>query len=314
MQRYLIRRVISTLPVLFVSSIIVFMIIHFIPGDPTFTLLPPDPSPEQIEAVRTHYGFDRPLPEQYLKWLSNLSRGELGTSISNGFPVTTLLRQRIGVTAQLAVTGFIVALLISFPLGIAAGLYPRSIVAHFVSAYTTLGFVIPSFWLGILLILFFAVDRGWLPTSGFTSYFEDPVEAAEKMVLPAFTLSVVTSVILANFLRYSIEEVAKSEYVTAAVARGIPYHRILVGHILRNAMIPVVTVAALQFGLMLAGTVITESLFSVPGMGRLLIDAIAARDFAVLQGALLIIIMIFIVINFLTDILYAWLDPRIRLS
>jgi peptide/nickel transport system permease protein len=312
MRGYLLRRLIGIIPVLLVSSILVFLIIHLIPGDPVLGLLPPNPEPEQIEALRAKYGFDRPLHEQYLVWLSLVVRGDLGTSISNGWEVSKLLRLKFGVTLQLALAGFVVALITALPIGITAGLRPNGVVARFMGVYTTLGFAVPNFWIGILLILFFGVFLRLLPTSGFKSLFEDPARALRHLVLPAFVLSIATSVIIANFLRHSVEEVTKSEYVTAAMAKGLPYRLVLTKHILKNALIPVVTVAALQLGFMLAGTVITESLFAIPGMGRLIVDAIAARDYAVVQGALLFIVVIFIFLNFVTDLLYAWLDPRIR--
>lgn len=314
MQIYVVRRLIGLIPVLLVSSILIFLIIHLIPGDPALSLLPPNPAPEQIEAVRAHYGFDRPLYEQYFVWLSLILRGDLGTSISNGWEVTRLLQLKFGVTMQLALFGFILALLISFPLGIAAGLRPNGFAAKFMNFYTTLGFAVPNFWIGILLILFFGVTLRVLPTSGYKSFLADPVQALRHMILPAFVLSIATSVIIANFLRHSIEEVSNSEYVTAAIAKGLPYRLVLVKHILKNALIPVVTVATLQLGLMLAGTVITESLFGIPGMGRMILDAISARDYAVLQGGLLLIVLVFIFLNFITDLLYGWLDPRIRLN
>lgn len=314
MQICVVRRLIGLIPVLLVSSILIFLIIHLIPGDPALSLLPPNPAPEQIEAVRAHYGFDRPLYEQYFVWLTLILQGDLGTSISNGWDVTKLLQLKFGVTMQLALFGFILALLISFPLGIAAGLRPNGFGAKFMNFYTTLGFAVPNFWIGILLILFFGVTLRALPTSGYKSFLTDPVQALRHMILPAFVLSIATSVIIANFLRHSIEEVSTSEYVTAAIAKGLPYRLVLVKHILKNALIPVVTVATLQLGLMLAGTVITESLFGIPGMGRMILDAISARDYAVLQGGLLLIVLVFIFLNFITDLLYGWLDPRIRLN
>ncbi|MBV7332721.1 ABC transporter permease [Chloroflexi bacterium TSY] len=247
-------------------------------------------------------------------WLSLVLRGDLGKSIANGWDVGELIRLKFGVTVQLALCGFFVAVITAFPLGIAAGLRPKGWIAHFMNYYTTLGFAVPGFWIGILLILLFGVNLKLLPTSGFKSFLEDPVQALRHMILPAFVLSIATAVILANFLRHSVEEVAKSEYVTAAVAKGLPYRVVLVKHILKSALVPVLTVATLQLGLMLAGTVITESLFGIPGMGRMILDAITARDYAVLQGALLLVVIIFIVLNFVTDLLYGWLDPRIRLN
>jgi len=314
MQAYLFRRLIGTIPVLLISSILVFLIVHLLPGDPALSLLPPDPEPEQITAVRARYGFDRPLYEQYFIWISLVLQGDLGNSISNGWEVSKLIQLKFGVTVQLALSGFFVAVITSFPLGIAAGLRPKGLVARFMDYYTTLGFAVPNFWIGILLILLFSVTLQVLPTSGYRSFLTDPIQALRYMILPAFVLSIATSVIIANFLRHSVEEVSQSEYVTAAVAKGLPYRMVLGKHILKNALIPVVTVATLQLGLMLAGTVITESLFGIPGMGRMLLDAITARDYAVLQGGLLLIVIIFVFLNFITDLLYGWLDPRIRLN
>lgn len=314
MRAYLFRRLVGTIPVLIVSSILVFLIIHLIPGDPALSLLPPSPEPEQIEAVRARYGFDRPLYEQYFIWISRVLRGDLGNSISNGWAVTRLIKLKFGVTVQLALSGFIVALLTAFPLGIAAGLRPKGVVARFMNIYTTLGFAVPNFWIGILLILFFGVSLRLLPTSGYKSFLTEPVQALRYMILPAFVLSIATSVIIANFLRHSVEEVAKSEYVTAAIAKGLPYRTVLLKHILKNALIPVLTIATLQLGYMLAGTVITESLFGLPGMGRMILDAITARDYALLQGGLLLVVTIFVFLNFVTDLLYGWLDPRIRFN
>jgi peptide/nickel transport system permease protein len=314
MRSYLLRRLIGTLPVLLVSSIFIFLIIHLIPGDPVLGLLPPSPDPEQVATLRAKYGFDRPLHEQYFVWISLVLHGDLGKSISNGWQVTELLRLKFGVTVQLALAGFTLALLTSLPLGIAAGLRPNGFVARVINVYTTLGFAVPNFWTGILLILLFGVSLRLLPTSGFKSFTEEPLQALRYMILPAFTLSIATSVIIANFLKHSVEEVMRSEYVTAAIAKGLPNRQVLTKYILKNALIPVVTVATLQLGLMLAGTVITESLFGIPGMGRLIVDAISARDYAVVQGALLFIVIIFIVLNFVTDILYTWLDPRIRFN
>jgi len=207
-----------------------------------------------------------------------------------------------------------IAVITPFPLGIAAGLHPKGLMVRLMDVYTTLGFAVPNFWLGILLILFFGVMLRVLPTSGFTSIVEDPLEGLRHLILPAFILSIATSIMLSNFLRYSLQEVMRSEYITAAVAKGLPYRQVVLKHALKNALIPVVTVATLRLGAMLGGAVITESLFAVPGMGRLMVRAIEARDYAVIQGCLLVVVVIFVFLNFVTDLLYAWLDPRIRLG
>jgi peptide/nickel transport system permease protein len=313
-KSYLLRRLLGTVPVLIVSSILVFLVIHLIPGDPVLNLLPPNPLPEQIKAVRESYGFDQPLLVQYLIWLGNVFQGKLGNSISNGFNIGDLLRLKLAVTVQLAIAGMLLALITAFPLGLVAGLRPKGWIASGLNIYTTLGFAVPNFWLGILLILFFGVFLRVLPTSGYKSIFEDPLNAIRFLFLPAFTLSIATSVVLANFLRFSIEEVMRSEFITAAIARGLPYHRVVLRHALKNAMIPVITIITLQLGGMLGGAVITESLFSVPGLGRLIVDAISGRDYPLIQASLLLVVLIFVGLNFVTDLFYGWLDPRIRLS
>jgi peptide/nickel transport system permease protein len=314
MHGYVLRRMGSVVPVLFLSSILVFLLIYLIPGDPALALLPPDPRPEQIRAVREIYGFDRPLLEQYTRWLRRVVDGDLGQSISKGAAVGRLLRESFAVTAQLAASAFALALLIALPLGVAAGLRPEGRLAMLLNVYATIGLAVPAFWVGILFILAFGVWLQVLPTSGFRSVLADPIGAVRFMVLPAVTLSLSQSAVLASFLRYSVQGVRDAEYVTAAVANGLPRRLILSKVILKNALIPVVTVAALQLGHMLGGTVVIESVFSIPGLGRLLVDAIAGRDYPVIQGALLLILVVFIALNFATDLLYSWLDPRIRLQ
>ncbi len=312
MHGYVLRRMGSVVPVLFLSSILVFLLIYLIPGDPVLAVLPPDPRPEQIEATRRYYGFDRPLVEQYTRWLLRAARGDLGQSISKGVAVGRLLRESFGVTVQLAASAFLLALVIALPLGIAAGLRPNGRLATFLSFYATMGLAVPAFWVGILLILAFGVWLHVLPTSGFRGVLRDPVQAVRFLILPAVTLSLSQSAVLASFLRYSVQAVTGADYVTAAVASGLPRRVILFKVILKNALIPVVTVAALQLGHMLGGTVVVESVFSIPGLGRLLVDSIAGRDYPVIQGALLLILSVFILLNFATDLLYSWLDPRIR--
>jgi peptide/nickel transport system permease protein len=314
MYNYLFRRLFSILPALFISSVLVFLIIHFIPGDPVLNMLPPNPPQEDIAKVRAQYGFDRPLYEQYAIWLGNVLRGNLGNSISNGFAVNGLLWLKLGVTLQLAAAGMLLALVIAIPMGIAAGLNPSGISGRFLNLFTTLGFAVPNFWLGILLILLFAVTLRWLPTSGFTNILQDPEKAIRALILPALTLSIGTAVVVANFLARSLEEVMRSEYITASIARGMPRERIVMKHALKNAMIPVVTVAMLQLGIMLGGAVVTESVFGIPGLGRLIVEAISSRDYPVIQASILLVVVIFLVLNFFTDLMYSWLDPRIRLG
>lgn len=313
MRAYIVRRLLGIFPVLVIASVLVFLIIHAIPGDPVYHLLPPDPAPEQIDAIREAYGFDDPLVTQYGRWVYNLFSGNLGRSISTGWQVSRLLRVKFGVTLQLAIVVFVLAFAISLPLGIRAGLRPDGFLnRRFLSMYTSLGFAVPSFWLGIILIIFFAVFLRILPTSGFRSIFENPIDGLRYLILPGFTQAIPGSVIYSNFIASAVEEVRKTEYVTAAIAKGLPWRIIIWKHILKNALIPVVTIAAITFGQIMAGAVITESVFRIPGLGSLLVQAIAARDYAVLQANLMLLVIIFITANFVADLLNAWLDPRIR--
>ena len=315
MKGYIIRRIVGLIPVLFIASIFIFLIIHFIPGDPVYTLLPPDPAPEQIEAVREAYGFDKSLFQQYGIWLGRVLRGNFGISISSQWDVGYLLRTKFGVTIQLAIMSFLISVIIALPLGLQSGLYPESFMGkRFLNFYTAFGLAMPSFWLGILLIILFSVTLRWLPTSGFVSFFENPVRAFRHLRLPAFTQGLPASVVYANFISASVREVMGKEYVTAAIAKGTPRRIVVFRHILRNALIPVVTVSAINFGRLVAGGVITESVFSIPGLGRLLVEAIGARDYALLQANLLLLVVIFMSANFIADLINAWLDPRIRYS
>lgn len=313
MTSYIVRRLLGVIPVLLIASVLIFLIIHFIPGDPVYNLLPPNPTDNQIQRVRESYGLDRPMVEQYFVWMGNLVTGDLGKSISTGWQVSKLLRLKVGVTFQLAIVVFVLAFAISLPLGIRAGLRPNGFLnRRFLGLYTSLGFAVPSFWLGIMFIIFFAVFLGVLPTSGFRSLFENPLAGLRYLILPGLTQAIPGSVIYSNFIAAAVQEVRKTEYVTAAIAKGLPRRIIIVKHILKNALIPVVTIAAITFGQIMAGAVITESVFGIPGVGRLLVEAIGARDYAVLQADLMLLVVIFIVANFAADLINAWLDPRIR--
>ncbi len=312
MAPYILKRVLGTIPVLFVASILIFLIVHLLPGDPLNALLPEDPAPEQVEALRKLYGFDKPLYAQYGIWVANVLQGNLGISIATGWNVVDLLALKLSVTFQLTAFAFLLAVVIALPIGIYAGLNPSSwFNRYFLSVYTSLGFAIPTFWLGIIFIIVFGITLRMLPTSGFVSLFEDPVRGLRFMVLPGLTLAIPESIIFANFIASSVQTVRKSEYVTAAIAKGLPPSLILRRHILRNALIPVVAVAAVIFGQTMAGSVITESVFGIPGFGQLLVQAISARDIAVLQANLMLLVVIFTFANLCADLFNSRLDPRI---
>lgn len=312
---YIVKRLFWAVPVLFIASILIFSIVHLIPGNPVYLLLPPDNTPEQVEAMMKLYDFDKPIYVQYMKWLGNIFQGNLGQAITTGQSVAKLIQMKIGPTFQLAISAFILSFLIALPLGIHAGMKPEGFLSRRgLSIFTSFGLAMPSFWLGILLILLFGVTLGWLPTTGYYSFSDNPLKALKFILLPAFTQAIPASVIYSNFISSSVAAVRNSEYVIAARARGIPKRQIIVKHILKNAMIPVVTISAINFGRLMAGAVITENIFSIPGLGRLLVESIGARDYTVVQIDLLLIVTIFIIANLVADILNGWLDPRIRLK
>jgi peptide/nickel transport system permease protein len=312
MARYVAWRLAQLVPVLFLASIAVWLMIYLIPGDPAIALLGGDATPEQLARARILMGLDQPLPVQYALWLGRVVRGDLGVSYLNGLPVRTMLAQRIPVTLQLTLASLVVALLIAGPLGIVAAVRPRSWIARGVTGYNALAMAVPTFWLGILLVLLFGIRLKWLPTSGFVPLWDEPARALRFLILPAFTLGAYVSAVLARFVRAALLETLFQDYVRTARAKGVREAAVVWLHALRNALIPVVTVVGLQFGAFMGGAVITEAIFDYPGLGRMLLQAILTRDYTVVQGTILFVVLAFVVINLLTDLVYALLDPRIR--
>ena len=314
MARYILLRLVQLLPVLFMASVGVWLMIYLIPGDPALALIGADATPEQLARARVQMGLDQPLPVQYARWLARVAQGNLGVSYLNGLPVTTMLAQRIPVTLQLTVASLIVALAIAAPLGIVSAVRPRSWIARVITGYNALAMAIPTFWLGILLVLCFGLWLRWLPTSGYVSFWQEPGRALRFLILPAFTLGAYVSAVLARFTRAALLETLYQDYVRTARAKGLGERPVIGLHALRNALLPVVTVVGLQFGAFMGGTVITEAIFDYPGLGRMLLQAILTRDYTVVQGTILFVVVAFVVINLLTDLVYALLDPRIRYS
>jgi peptide/nickel transport system permease protein len=314
MARYALVRFVHLLPVLFLTSVGVWLLIYMIPGDPALALLGPDVTPEQLARARTRMGLDRSWPVQYAFWLGRVVQGDLGVSYLNGLPVRTMLAQRIPVTAQLTVASLAAAVLIAAPLGILSAARPRSWVGRLAAGYNALAMAVPTFWLGILLVLLFGLFLRWLPTSGFVPIWEEPGRALRFLVLPAVTLGAYVSAVLARFTRAALTESLAQDYVRTARAKGLGEAAVVGAHALRNALIPVVTVLGLQFGAFMGGAVITEAIFDYPGLGRMLLQAILTRDYTVVQGTILFVVSVFVVINLLTDLTYAYLDPRIRYS
>jgi len=304
MTGYVLRRLAQAVPILFLVASLVFSLIHLIPGDPVEILLGESARAADVEAMRHRLGLDRPLGEQYLSFLEGLFRGDLGTSVASGRPVTEVVLEHYPATLELALAGMAVALLIALPLGVLAALRRDGWVDHGSRFFALLGVSIPNFWLGPVLILAFSVYWNLLPVSGRGTW--------AHLVLPAITLGTALAGLLTRMVRSSLAEELHRPYLATALAKGVPWRRVVVRHALRNALIPVVTVVGLQFGALLTGTIITETIFSWPGLGRLLIQSIRLRDYPMVQAGVLVIAVTYVLVNLATDVVYAWLDPRIR--
>jgi peptide/nickel transport system permease protein len=304
--RFLIRRVLLTIPVLLGVATLVFSLIHLVPGDPAQAMLGDGASPQDIAELRTNLGLDRPLPAQYASFLQSAITGDLGTSFRTGQPVTRMIAERVPATAELALAAMSVAILLAIPLGIVAAVRRNTLADHAAMTFSLAGISIPNFWLGPLLAIVFAVELGWLPVSGRGT--------VAHLILPAVSLGLALSAILARMTRASLLEELGELYVRAARARGASPTAAVLGHALRNSLIPLVTIVALQFGAVLTGAVITETIFAWPGIGRLLIQSIGFRDYPMVQGCILLIAVTYVTVNLVTDVMYGVLDPRIRLE
>jgi ABC-type dipeptide/oligopeptide/nickel transport system permease component len=302
--RFLARRLLLTIPVLLGVATLVFSLIHLIPGDPALAMLGETASQEDVNALRERLGLDRPLLEQYVAFLRGAVRGDLGTSLRTNEPVTSAILTRLPATFELALAAMLVSIGFSIPLGIAAAVKRGTIVDHAATTLSLLGVSIPNFWLGPLLAIVFAIELGWLPVSGRGTW--------AHLVLPAISLGAALAAILARMTRATLLEELREPYVQAARARGASRGRAVVRHAFRNSLIPVVTLIGLQFGAVLTGAVITETIFAWPGIGRLLIQSIGFRDYPIIQGCILLIATTYVGMNLLTDLLYGVLDPRIR--
>ena len=314
MVSFVLRRLLEAIPIVFLSTVVVFLLLHLLPGDPAQVLAGNDITPENLARLRRDMGLDQPLPVQYWVWLSHILHGDLGQSPASRLPVSYLIGLALPVTIQLTLAGMLLTVLVGVPLGILAALHSGSIFEWFVLVFNGALLAIPGFWLSILAILLFAVVLGWLPPGGFVSVATDPVAGLQSLILPAATLALPAAAALARQVRTAMLEVLHEDYVRTARAKGLRGASVVMRHALRNAMLPVATVLGLQFGRLLGGALITETIFTLPGVGRLLISSINSRDYAVVQGALLLFMIAFTLINILTDVSYAVLDPRVRLA
>jgi peptide/nickel transport system permease protein len=286
--------------------------IYAVPGDPVAVIVGENATPEQMQAVRERLGLDKPVLVQYFSWLGNALQGDLGLSIQNREPVRDLIAQRVPATIQLGIAATLVGLLLGIPVAVISALRPNSWIDRSLSGWSALALGVPTFWLGILLILLFAVYLHWLPAaSTYVSFFESPWQAVLNLMLPALTLGIYVSGIFARFLRASLLGELKADYVRTARSKGLRERDVVGRHVMRNALLPFVTIVGLMMANFIGGTVVTESVFTYPGLGRLLIQAISTRDYPLIQGCILFILLVFVLINLLVDVLYAYIDPRI---
>lgn len=307
---YIVRRVLVTIPVLFVMSVVVFLMIRLVPGDPVQTMLGIYATPQRVATIRTELGFNRPLIDQYFTWLGGVLHGDLGQDFISHASLTHLLAQRLPVTLELTFLSMLIALVLGIPLGVVAAVGPRWAVV-LAELLVVGGVSIPSFWLGIMFVLLFTGVFHLLPPAGYESLSTSFVGNLRYMVLPVLALSIPQLVYILRTTKASMLTVLGSPYIKFLRAKGISERRIVFVHGLRNASVPIVTVIGIQFGALLGGSIIIESLFAVPGIGQLVVNAIFQRNYPVVQGCVLVIAVIFILVNLITDLIYAMLDPRI---
>jgi peptide/nickel transport system permease protein len=312
MLREIVRRLIATIPVMVVVAIAVFGLLHFTPGDPATIIAGDYATSEDIARIRAKLGLDKPFLTQLGIWFTQILRGDLGTSIFSGLPVSTLIGQRVEATTLLTLYAMVISVLLGVPLGVLAAWKRGSAVDRVVMIVAVSGFSMPVFWLGFVLVYVFAMTAGWLPVQGYVSVTTDVGGAFRHLTLPAITLSVIYMALIARMTRASMLGVLSEDYIRTAFAKGLAPRRVLIRHALKNASLPVVTIIGLGFALLIGGAVVTESVFAIPGLGRLTVDAIVRRDYPVIQGVILLVSGVYVLINLAIDVLYVVLDPRIR--
>jgi peptide/nickel transport system permease protein len=313
MTGYILRRLVQLIPVLFLASIGIWAMVYAVPGSPIGAIVGENATQEQIADAMQRLGLDRPLHEQYWSWLTGALVGDFGLSIQSREPVLHLIMARVPATLQLGLGAILVGLLLGVPVAIISALVPNSWIDRALSAWSALALGVPTFWLGILLILLFGVQLRWLPAvSTYVPFFEDPLGALRNILLPALTLGTYVSGIFARFLRASLLGELKADYVRTARSKGLPERDVVGRHVMRNALLPFVTIVGLMLAAFVGGTVVTEAVFTYPGIGRLLIQAIGVRDYPLIQGCILFVLVIYVLMNVLVDVLYAYIDPRIE--
>ncbi|MFK3665919.1 ABC transporter permease [Ochrobactrum teleogrylli] len=312
MAVYLIKRIFALVPVLLLVSIFVFLLLRLTPGDPAAILAGDAATTEQLERIREAMGLNEPILTQYFTWMGKILQGDLGVSLISGVPVLDMVSQRIGPTISIAVLTIIIAVLVAIPMGVVAAWRHRSWIDYLVMSFSVLGFSVPVFLVGYVLLLIFSVNLGWLPVQGFKPISSGFGGFMERAILPALTLASIYIALIARMTRAAMLDVLGEDYIRTARAKGVSDRRLLFVHALKNAAVPVVTIVGTGFALLLSGVVVTESIFNIPGIGRLTVDAVLARDYPVIQAMILLTSALYVFVNLLIDLSYTLFDPRIR--
>jgi peptide/nickel transport system permease protein len=312
MLTFLARRLLQLIPTLFFVSVLIFSLQHLLPGDPALVMAGEEQDPAVIAQIREHYRLDQPLPVQYVYWVKGVLSGDLGESLRNKMPVLALIAQKLPVTIQLASMAIIVALLIGVSAGIISAVKKGTAWDYGANLFALWGISTPNFWLGILLIFLFSIELGWLPASGYVSLSENWRESLATTIMPAFVLGNAIAAVLMRHTRGAMLQVLESDYIRTARAKGLLERSVILKHALRNALTPVITLGALELGTLLSGAVLTEQIFSIPGFGKLIVDAVFNRDYAVVQGVVLVTATAYITLNLIADIAYILVNPRLR--
>ena len=314
MVGFALRRFGAALLVVFFASMVVFVGVRALPGDPALALSGEDRDPVALAAIRHQFGLDQSVPVQFGKYVGNALRGNLGTSARNGIGVGRIILERIPITLELSFLAILVAVVVGIPLGIMAAVRRGGVIDAIGSVFGLVGLSVPNFWLGLLLILAFAVNLHLLPASGYVPFTTDPIQNLRRMILPAIVLGVQLSAVLMRQMRSAMLESLSADYVRTARAKGLSERQVIGVHALRNSLVTVVTVLGLQLGALISGAVITEQIFVIPGFGKLLVDSVFSRDYAVVQGSVLVAVVGYVVVNLVVDLSYSYLNPRIRIS
>jgi peptide/nickel transport system permease protein len=314
LKAYILQRILSLIPVLLVVAVVVFFIIHLTPGDPAAVILGPDATVQEVEKLREELGFNLPIYEQFFIWISNVLQGDLGWSIYMDKPVISAFLENLVPTLSLAILAQIIAILIAIPMGIIAASRRGTFIDQTVMIFSLLGISIPNFLLALLLVLLFAVNLALLPVAGFQPLSNGLWLHIKYLILPAFALGAIQAALIARVTRSSMLDVLTANYIKTAYSKGVKEKVVIFKHALKNAFIPILTVIGQTFGQLIAGAVVIETVFNIPGIGQLILNAIMRRDFEVIQGTILLVALSYVVINLIVDLLYGFIDPRVRLS